>query len=230
LTGAERSQVMLASCSEPLKMKSQRMNTVYFITHPDVVIDPATPVAQWPLSQRGRMRMLNMLEHQWISRVGAIYCSTEQKAMDGAAIISEVLEIPYTAIPELRENDRSAIGYLSEPELDAVVDEFFRRPEESVRGWERAVDAQRRIVPGTKAVLRAKPVDGDVAIVAHGGTGTLLLCHLAGVPISRDWDQPRTNGGNYFAFDLMTFRLLHGWRSIDTQHVASYQKREDRTK
>jgi broad specificity phosphatase PhoE len=221
---------MLASCSEPLKMKSQRMNTVYFITHPDVVIDPATPVAQWPLSQRGRMRMLNMLEHQWISRVGAIYCSTEQKAMDGAAIISEVLEIPYTAIPELRENDRSAIGYLSEPELDAVVDEFFRRPEESVRGWERAVDAQRRIVPGTKAVLRAKPVDGDVAIVAHGGTGTLLLCHLAGVPISRDWDQPRTNGGNYFAFDLMTFRLLHGWRSIDTQHVASYQKREDRTK
>ena len=59
MTGAERSQVMLASCSEPLKMKSQRMNTVYFITHPDVVIDPATPVAQWPLSQRGRMRMLN---------------------------------------------------------------------------------------------------------------------------------------------------------------------------
>ena len=143
--------------------------------------------------------------------------------MDGAAIISEVLGIPYTTIPELGENDRSATGYLSEPEFDAVVDEFFRRPEESVRGWERAVDAQRRIIAGTKAVLRAKPVDGDVAIVAHGGTGTLLLCHLAGVPISRDWDQPRTNGGNYFAFDLMTFRLLHGWRSIDTQHVKSYR-------
>ena len=102
--------------------------------------------------------------------------------------------------------------------------------EESVRGWERAVDAQRRIIAGTKAVLRAKSVDGDVAIIAHGGTGTLLLCHLAGVPISRDWDQPRTNGGNFFAFDLMTFRLLHGWRSIDTQHVTSYQKREERTK
>jgi broad specificity phosphatase PhoE len=222
--------MMLTSCSEPLKMKSQRMSTVYFITHPDVVIDPATPVAQWPLSQRGRVRMLKMLENQWISRVGAIYCSTEQKAMDGAAIISEVLGIPYTTIPKLGENDRSGTGYLSEPEFDAVVDEFFRRPEESVRGWERAVDAQRRIVAGTKAVLRAKPVDGDVAMVAHGGTGTLLLCHLAGVPISRGWDQPRTNGGNYFAFDLMTFRLLHGWRSIDTQHVTSYQKREDRTK
>jgi len=210
-------------------MKSQRMSTVYFITHPDVVIDPAIPVSQWPLSQRGRMRMLKMLENHWISRIGAIYCSTEQKAIDGASIISEALGIPYTPIPELGENDRSATGFLSEPEFDAVVDEFFRRPEESVRGWERGVDAQRRIIAGTKAVLRAKRVNGDVAIVAHGGTGTLLLCHLAGVPISRDWDQPRTNGGNYFAFDLMTFRLLHGWRPIDMQRVTSYEKREDRT-
>ena len=93
--------------SEPLRVKSQRMSTVYFITHPDVVIDPATPVLQWPLSERGRVRMLKMLENQWISRVGAIYCSTEQKAMDGAAIISEVLGIPYTTISELGENDRS---------------------------------------------------------------------------------------------------------------------------
>jgi len=211
-------------------MKSQRKSTVYFITHPDVVIDPAKPVAQWPLSQRGRMRMLKLAEHQWVARVRAIYCSTEQKAIDGAVIISEALAIPYTTIPEFGENDRSATGYLSEPEFDAVVDQFFRRPEESVRGWERALDAQRRIIAGTGGVLRAKPVEGDVAIVAHGGTGTLLLCHLAGVPISRDWDQPRTNGGNYFAFDLMTFRLLHGWRSIDTQHRKSEQKCEDRTK
>ena len=122
------------------------MSTVYFITHPDVVIDPATPVTQWPLSQRGRMRMVKMLENHWLSRVGAIYCSTEQKAIDGAAIISEALGIPYTTIPELGENDRSATGYLPEPEFDPVVDEFFRSPEESVRGWERAVDAQQRII------------------------------------------------------------------------------------
>ena len=206
-----------------IKKEIQTMSSVYFITHPDVVIDPATPVARWPLSQRGRMRMLKMLENQWISGVRAIYCSAEQKAIDGAAIISEVLGIPYTTILELGENDRSATGYLAEPEFDAVVDEFFRRPEESVRGWERAVDAQRRIIAGTEAVLRAKPVDGDVAIVAHGGTGTLLLCHLAGVPISRDRDQPHTNGGNYFAFDPKTFRLLHGWRSIDAHRVSNHR-------
>jgi broad specificity phosphatase PhoE len=63
-------------------------------------------------------------------------------------------------------------------------------------------------------VLRSAPVDGDVAIVAHGGVGTLLLCHLSGLPISRDQDQPSTNGGNYFAFDRDTLRLIQGWRSI----------------
>ena len=171
--------------------------------------------------------MLRMLQNRWASGVSAIYWSTEQKAIEGAAIISEALGIPYTTIPELGENDRSATGYLSEPEFDIVVDEFFSRPEESVRGWERAVDAQQRIIAGTKAALEAMPFDGNVAIVAHGGTGALLLCHLAGVPISRGWDQPPTNGGNYFAFEPMTFRLLHGWRSIDTQHVRSRQSSED---
>src|SRR5262249_16415006 len=153
------------------KMKSQRMSTVYFITHPDVVVDPATPVAHWPLSQRGRIRMLKMLENQWISLVGAIYSSTEQNAMDGAAVISEFLGIPYATIAEWGGNDGCATGYLSQPEFEAVVDEFFRRPEESVRGWERAIDAQRRIIAATKTILSAKPVDGDVAIVGHGGTG-----------------------------------------------------------
>jgi broad specificity phosphatase PhoE len=190
------------------------MSTVYFITHPDVVISPTVPVPQWPLSPRGRMRMTAVLEQQWASGIRAIYCSTEQKAIDGAAIISEGLGIPYTAVQELGENDRSATGFLPGPEFEAVADEFFRRPEESVRGWERAVDAQCRIVAATVAVLRSAPSDGDVAIVAHGGVGTLLLCHLSGLPISRDQDQPSTNGGNYFAFDRDTLRLIHGWRSI----------------
>jgi hypothetical protein len=49
------------------------------------------------------MRMLKMLDDESISRVVAIYCSTEQKAMDGAATISEVLGIPYTTIRSLEK-------------------------------------------------------------------------------------------------------------------------------
>lgn len=54
-----------------------------------------------------------------------------------------------------------------------------------------------------------------IAIVAHGGVGTLLLCHLRGDRIARTHDQPPNNGGNFFAFDAVTRRLHHGWRPID---------------
>lgn len=42
------------------------MRLVYFITHPDVVIDPEIPVPRWPLSERGRERMKTLLAKPWI--------------------------------------------------------------------------------------------------------------------------------------------------------------------
>ena len=33
------------------------MGSVFFITHPEVVIDPAVPVPRWHLSDRGIARM-----------------------------------------------------------------------------------------------------------------------------------------------------------------------------
>jgi hypothetical protein len=53
---------------------------------------------------------------------------------------------------------------------------------------------------------------GDIAIVAHGGVGTLLYCHLAGLPISRQYDQPAQ--GHYWSYSLSQRSLLHGWLSI----------------
>jgi broad specificity phosphatase PhoE len=188
------------------------VSAVYFITHPDVVIDPVVPVQEWRLSERGRARMRAMLRQDWMPWLRAIYCSTERKAIEGAAILAESLGLAYSAIPELGENDRSSTGYLAPREFATVVAEFFGKPDESVRGWESAVDAQTRIVKATTSILREAPSDGDVAIVAHGGVGTLLLCHLTNLPISQDQDQPATNGGNYFAFDRTTFHPIHGWR------------------
>ena len=59
---------------------------LYFITHPDVVIDPAVPITEWPLSPRGRTRMAALASAPWIWRLTALYCSTERKARDGAAL------------------------------------------------------------------------------------------------------------------------------------------------
>jgi broad specificity phosphatase PhoE len=74
---------------------------IYFITHPDVMIDPAIPVPQWPLAERGRSRMRCLLSQDWMPHVTALYCSTEQKAIDGAAILSEALGLSFHHVAAL---------------------------------------------------------------------------------------------------------------------------------
>ena len=187
-----------------------------FITHPDVLIDPAVPVPDWKLAPRGRARMARASALPWMAGVRGVWCSTERKARDAARILAEQLGLSVTELAGLGENDRSATGYLPRTEFDSVADQFFARPDHSVRGWERAADAQRRIVAAVDHVLAASAgCDGDIVIVSHGGVGTLLLCHLRGAAISRAHDQPPNNGGNYFAFDVVARRLRHGWRPID---------------
>lgn len=189
--------------------------TVFFITHPDVEIDPAVPVPLWPLSARGRARMQATLDRPWVRRIRAIHCSTERKAIDAATILANGLGLGFSTHAALGENDRSATGYLPREEFECVADAFFARPTESVRGWERAVDAQARIVAGVDEVLKAAPADGDVAIVAHGAVGALLLCALEGMAISRSQDQPPGAGGFYFPFDFATRLPRHAWTAID---------------
>ena len=191
------------------------MRRVYFISHPDVVIDPAVPVPQWSLSDRGRERMHEMLSQPWVSSVGAVYCSTEQKAIDGAEILAHHLSLPYETVEALGENDRSATGYLPRDEFTAVVDQFFAHPDESVRGWETARHAQQRIVQAVETVVAHDRRPGHIAIVSHGGVGTLYLCHLKGRAISREEGQVCTTGGCYYCFDPESKVLLHGWRPID---------------
>ncbi|MBB6050135.1 histidine phosphatase family protein [Armatimonas rosea] len=196
---------------------------IYFITHPNVKIDPAVPVPQWPLSERGRERMEQGLRQPWVPTLTAIYSSTEQKAIDGAELLANLLGLGFTQLEALGENDRSATGFLPPDEFEQVANVFFAHPEQSVRGWETARAAQNRIVSAVEALVAADPTDGPIAIVSHGAVGTLLYCHLTGEPISRRWDQPPNAGGNYFAFTLEPRTAHFHWKAIDDfeEHLAA---------
>ena len=185
----------------------------YFLTHPNVVISRDVPVPRWPLSELGRKRMRAGLRQPWVSELSAIYCSSEQKAIDGAAILAEHRSLGFEVVAELGENDRSATGFLPPDEFERVADQFFADPHVSVRGWERAIDAQTRIV-GAVGDIAARS-EGSIAIVAHGAVGTLLYCHLAGKAIDRRWDQPPNGGGNFYRFTLSPREVHHWWRPID---------------
>ncbi len=183
---------------------------IYFVTHPEVAVDPDVPVPEWGLSPAGRARLEDLVSRPWVPGLTGVISSTERKARETAAALADAAGLPVAVDEELGENDRSATGYLPPAEFEAVADRFFARPHESVRGWERAVDAQRRIVSAVERVV--EDATGDVAIVAHGGVGALLLCSLLGVPVDRSYDQP--GQGSWFRFDGATGRVAHGWRRI----------------
>ena len=183
---------------------------VYFVTHPEVAVDPEVPVPDWPLSAAGRARLVHLLAEPWVAGLTAVACSAERKARETADALARAAAVPVGVDAALGENDRSATGYLPPAEFEAVADEFFARPDESVRGWERAVDAQARIETAVGRAVSA--ATGDLAVVAHGGVGALLLCALLGVPIDRRYDQP--GQGSYFRFDAATREVVHPWRRL----------------
>jgi broad specificity phosphatase PhoE len=184
-----------------------------YLTHPQVRLDPQVPVPEWGLSAVGRSRVETLVVSGWLAGTTQIVSSAETKAIQTAKPLAASLGIDLEIRDAMHENDRSATGFLVPAEFESVADQFFTSPHASIRGWERAIDAQARIVREVETVL-ARGVTGDVLIVGHGAVGTLLWCHLAGVAISRTHDQP-AGGGCYFSFRKYDRRVTHAWRRME---------------
>ncbi|MEM9797343.1 MAG: histidine phosphatase family protein [Pseudomonadota bacterium] len=188
--------------------------TVIFLTHAQVHIDPSVPVPDWGLTAEGQARHAAFARAPELEGLAAVFASGERKALDGAAPAAARAGLRLRQRTALGENDRSATGYLPPDRFERMADRFFAEPDMSVEGWERARDAQIRIVGAVRAALAEDRADGPVLIVAHGAVGALLRCHLKGRTITRDEDQPATGGGNWFAFDPAMDGPPTDWRTI----------------
>lgn len=188
-------------------------NIVRYLTHPQVTIDPSIPVPCWSLSEIGKARTETVTAAGLLSGTTQVISSGERKAIETAEIIAAKLGVGVEVREATHENDRSATGFLVPDEFEAMANQFFGQPHVSIRGWERALDAQLRIVREVEHVL-ARNTPGDVLFVGHGGVGTLLYCHYSGLGIDRAHDQP-AGGGCFFAFTSRRRRVLHGWRRLE---------------
>jgi broad specificity phosphatase PhoE len=186
---------------------------IRYLTHPQVRIDAATPVPSWGLSEIGKRRTETLAKTGWLSGTTQIIASGERKAIETAEIIGTELNVTVEVRKAMHENDRSSTGFLPPHEFEMVANQFFAEPLMSIRGWERAIDAQMRIVREVEYVL-ARNQPGDVLFVGHGAVGTLLFCHYANVAIDRAHDQP-AGGGHYFALAKDGRRLRHPWRPME---------------
>ena len=187
------------------------MPRLLFISHPEVILDPDLPITSWSLNATGYARAQAFAASPEMQDVTRIVSSAENKALQTARIFANRLGLSATVDHRLGENDRSATGYLPPEEFEAAACAFFANPDDSFRGWETAVAAQKRI---TEAIVQLCGLhrQGDLAVVSHGAVGTLLYCALTQEPISRDFDQP--GQGHYFAVNLPAFAVVHGWQSI----------------
>jgi broad specificity phosphatase PhoE len=190
-----------------------------YVTHPQVVQDPAVPVPRWGLSPKGRERAERFANHKMARAAGRIISSSETKALELAAALATVSGVRVESGENFGENDRSSTGFVPPERFEQLADSFFAAPEVSTEGWERAVDAQARVVEAFEAALLGHDPAVPVVFCGHGAVGTLLKCHLGGRGIARSEDQSRhgdRGGGNVFVVRLRDRKLLSEWMAMET--------------
>jgi broad specificity phosphatase PhoE len=189
-----------------------------YLTHPQVRLDAAVPVPLWGLSEEGWERARAFVGRGAVPEGALVFSSRETKALELAELVAQAAGTPVLTDHAMGENDRSATGFLPPDLFEEAADAFFAVPETSHLGWERAVDAQCRIVSAVATALASVPGDLPVIFCGHGAVGTLLKRHLAGRAISRDEDQSRlgvNGGGNGFIFDIGRRALLTDWMGME---------------
>ncbi|WP_299041899.1 histidine phosphatase family protein [uncultured Tateyamaria sp.] len=187
-----------------------------YLSHPQVEIDPAVPVPDWPLNAVGHARVaaLAQVARDRLGDSRSVFSSPERKARDAAMPLAQALGLSVSIAEDSGEIDRSATGFLHQTAFEATADAFFAQPDQSVDGWERATDAQNRILNSIHAMISRAP-DGDMLVIGHGAVGTLLFCACARLPISRAYDQAPGGGGNVLEFDRETLEIKEEWVSME---------------
>lgn len=189
--------------------------TVRYLTHPQVLIDPAKEITDWSLNSVGAARVAALAAQLGsLSATKRVISSAERKALETARPLAIALGVSLEIRPLTHENDRSSTGFLPPEEFEKVADAFFANPSLSVRGWETANDAQRRIMSEVELCL-SDGVEGDVLFVGHGGVGTLLFCALTGKKIDRRHDQGPGGGGCWFQFYSTDRRPPRPWQVME---------------
>ncbi len=194
------------------------MTYALYVTHPQVVQDPAVPVPRWGLSERGRSRAERFANHALVQAATRIVSSPETKALELAAILAAASGVPVESGDNFAENDRTSTGYVGPERFEELADAFFAEADRSTAGWETARDAQTRIVAAFEAALDGNDPTKPVIFAGHGAVGTLLKCRLGGRAISRNEDQRRIGdpgGGNVLVIRLFDRALLTDWIAME---------------
>ena len=176
---------------------------------PEWVLDGLS-VDNPPLTARGHRQAAAMAEYLKGSEFDEVFCSPLLRAKQTAAPLFEVLGRPETVDPWLEEIRNPIWHGTPQEKADEAYREERRRPAEDrwrgLEGGEPVHEFIERIRVGSKLFLAERGVtraeeqrlpvwqieqpERRIAIVAHAGTNSVVICHLLGLePTPWEWDR-----------------------------------------
>jgi broad specificity phosphatase PhoE len=179
------------------------MRTLILAKHAMPELRPDVPAARWHLSTEGIAGAKRLAERLRAYEPNVVVSSTEPKALETAAIVSEALGVQLESPFGLHEHERPEPGLLEPAVFERRIAELFARPSELVFGAESASDALRRFAT---AVDRAVADNrGNVAVISHGTVISLFVAARAHEDGRRLW---KVLGlPSYVVLELPKYRL-----------------------
>ncbi|MXY96117.1 MAG: histidine phosphatase family protein [Caldilineaceae bacterium SB0670_bin_27] len=164
-----------------------RPKKLYLIAHACTRQVRNTDAALWHLNEVGRMQAAALARQPFWDEVDRLLLSCEPKTRLTVAPLLKSKDMPVEEDDRFNELHRSPEWT---DDYSARVATVFRRPRESVAGWEPAADALNRIRAGIDSWAARHP-DDTLALVGHGLTFSLYRAHLLGLPTVplQDWQQ-----------------------------------------
>ena len=164
------------------------MRKLILVRHSLPAISSRTPASQWQLSEEGRRRCERLADLLAPHRPGAIFTSTEPKAIETGQIVGRLLGIPVEAAPDLHEHVRPGTDLDTVEQFQTKVAQLLQHPSESAFGAETGAEARERFSAALHDVMRQRP-NGNLSIVSHGTVMTLFVARAAGIDPVPFWTE-----------------------------------------
>ena len=187
------------------------MTKLIYLTHPAVNIDAKTPIDEWSLSEKGWEQAKQSLELSFWKDVDVLYASTELKAYSMAEMIAEEFDIVFDDSHRILDlGETRGRSFIPPDQFEEAVKEWYRDLDNNINGWE-PINAMSKRVSDCIDKLMSHHQDDTVAVVGHGGSGTMVKCHIQGVKPTRN-DDPHEVAGGYFIADWDARTILQDWK------------------
>lgn len=164
-----------------------RPRKLYLIAHACTRQVPDTDAALWQLDETGVKQAAALAQQPFWDEVDRVLLSCEPKTRLTVAPLLQGRDLP---VDEDRRFDELHRTPEWTDDYAARVAEVFRRPRESIAGWEPAAAALDRFCKGVNDWAARHPQE-TMALVGHGLTFSLYRAHLLGLPtvVLKDWQQ-----------------------------------------